>query len=167
MRSKFLIKIAALFFTITPTSFALAKELKLQSEEIADQSYYRQNLITLLYDKDIDYRTSFKCESVMFEKPNDKGAIDTACVTGTDILWISTTMGPKRRLSSAYVCPTKQDNSLIKKLQNLSYEKDNLAGGASQYRMGLTNGWFRKFENIFVMLNMNGVSLTCWSLNRR
>ena len=165
MGLKSLIKLIVTFILIAYAPFAVAKELKSQTEQIADQNYYRQGLISLLYDIDIDYRSSFNCNSIMFEKPNDKGAIDAACVTETDILWISTSMGPKRRLGSAYVCPTKQDNNLIKKLKNLSYENKEMSNG-TEYRMGLTNGWFRKFENILVILDQ-GLSLSCWSISRR
>ena len=149
------------------TPMAMAKVLKPQAEQIADHNYYRQSLISLLYDIDQDYRTFFKCKSVLVERLNDKGGLDTGCITKTDILWISTGMGPKKRLSSAYVCPQNLNKELIKEIIGLSYENTLLENGGMQYRMGRTDGWFRDFENIFVIRTLDQDTLSCWSLLRR
>ena len=167
MALKSLIKLIFTFNLITYASISVAQELTSQAEQLANQNYYRENLISLLYDIDMDYRSAFNCTGVMFEKPNDNGAVDAACIKDADILWISMVMGPRRRLSNAYVCPTTQDRYLVEELKGLSSENNQLENGATTYRMGLTNGWLRKFENVFVTMNQGGLSLSCWSLNRR
>jgi len=167
MVRKFMIKLIFTISFIAYASVSAAQELTSQAEQLANQNYYRENLISLLYDNDMDYRSAFNCTGVMFEKPNDNGAVDAGCMNDADILWISMTMGPRRRLSSAYVCPSTQDRFLVEELKGLSSENDKLENGATTYRMGLTNGWLRKFENVFVTMNQGGMSLSCWSLNRR
>jgi hypothetical protein len=163
---KTLIKLIFTFNLIALGSVSVAKEITSQVEELANQNYYRKSLISLLYDNEIDYRSAFDCTSVMFEVPNDRNAIDAACVTDFDVLWISTSMGPKQRLGSAYVCPTKQDDILIKKLKTLAYESDETPNGI-QYYMGRTDGWLRDFENILAIIVADNMSLSCWSLLRR
>ena len=163
---KLLIKPIFTLNLIVLGSVSVAKELTSQAEQLANQNYYRKSLIELLYDNDMDYRSAFDCTSVMFEMPNDENAIDAACVTNIDVLWISTSMGPKQRLGSAYVCPTKQDDILIKKLKTLAYENEKIPNGI-QYYMGRTDGWLRDFENILAIIDVDNMPLSCWSLLRR
>ena len=159
--------IGTIFIITVCASMAMADDLKVKSEKIADQSYYRQSLIKLLYDKDIDYRTHFGCESILLETKNDKDAIDAACIIKNRVLFISTGMGPKKRLSSADVCLSEQSVSLIETLKGLSYVSKAPGNGSTLYHMGFTDGWIRKFQNVFVTMSRGGESLSCWSLLRR
>lgn len=144
-----------------------AKNLKTESEKLADHYFYRKSLIKLLYDNKLEYKALFECKSVMFEKPNDKNGLDTACVTDSDILWISISVGSKGRPSSVYVCPTKTQDEIVFKLKSLAYEHSQIRNGTT-FRMGLTNGWLRKFENVlFSYRQETGVNMSCWTLNRR
>ena len=155
------------FFLSMSSSLCIAKELKGKSEDLANKYFYRQDLIKLLYDNDLEYKKLFNCQSVMLEKPNDKGGIDTACVTETDILWISISIGPRRRPSSVYVCPTKRQDTVIEMLISLSYETNTTNNGI-KYRMGKTNGWLKKFENVLFSYNAeSGINVSCWDLIRR
>lgn len=164
---RFILKSGVIFTIAIHASIVLADELKLSSEQIADQSYYRQQLIKLLYDKDIDYRNHFDCESVLLETPNDRGAVDATCIKGATVLFISTGMGPKKRLSSADVCLSAQNPGLTDTLKNLSYVSKSLDNGSVLYHMGFTDGFLRKFQNVFVTMSNGGTSLSCWSLLRR
>lgn len=163
-----LIKKVVLSFLIAVSPICtLANELSADIESIANRYFYRSELISLLYDNDLNYREIFKCSSIMFEKPNDSGGIDAACATKTDFVWISISIGPKQRPSSVYACPTKELNQLGESLVESAYDSKNIKNGKI-YEMGLTNGWLRKFENVFFRGKVeNEYFLQCWTLNRR
>ena len=148
-------------------STGMSKDLKEQSEILADKHFYRQKLIKLLYDNELEYRELFNCKNILFEQLKDDGGIDTSCITETDLLWISISIGPRKRPSSVYVCPSAHQEGLETKLRNLAYDSDEIKNGII-YRMGLSKGWLRKFENVFFISDhQTGVKLNCWTLNRR
>ena len=156
-----------IFLVATSTSGVDAKNLGVESEILADRHFYRQSLIDLLYNNKLEYKKIFSCNSVVFEKSNNTNGIDTACVTDDDILWISISVGSKKRPTSVYVCPTKIDKIIISKLVSLAHQNNEIKNGTT-YRMGLTKGWVRKFENVlFSYSDETGLKMSCWALNRR
>ena len=159
--------LAVIFLVVISASEVEAKKLKVESERLADKHFYRQNLINLLYDNKLEYKKIFNCSSVMFEKPNNTNGIDTACVTEDDILWISISVGSRKRPISVYVCPSNTDKNVVSKLESLAYQNDEIKNGTT-HRMGLTKGWVRKFENVLFSYNdKTGLKMSCWTLNRR
>jgi hypothetical protein len=148
------------------SSAASAQGVSNRAEEIAQTHYHKKALVSLLYDRDQDYRSAFNCESVLIEKPNDDGGIDATCITKEDVLWISTSMGPNRRLDSAYVCPTKQMGDIVSDLIEMAYDSKSISRG-TVYNMGVTDGWLRDFVNRFVVMNIDDTQLSCWDIGRR
>lgn len=163
---KFRVPLASFFLLFFVVGSALAQDMPSRAEEIAEKYYYKKSLVSLLYDRDQDYRSAFDCTRVLDERQNNSGGLDAMCVVADDILFISTRMGTKRRLDSAYVCPVNQDKRIVSEVIEMSYESKPMKRG-TMYGIGYTDGWLRDMANRFAVMDVDGEQLSCWDIGRR
>jgi hypothetical protein len=156
-----------IFTSVTLAASSLsAQDLSSQAEELADSEFYRRELIEVLYGDGQDYKSIFKCETILNEKIKSDGGIDATCATDSDVLHISTSMGPGRHVQDAYVCPVGQDKTTVRELISLSFEATTQRNG-TLYNMGYTDGWLDDFVNRLFVFSDGVDSLACWDLGRR
>ena len=153
-------------------STALAAPELLESiEKIADEHYYRQQTINLLYDKHVNYEAAYSCTKVA--EKIDGVRIDIVCAVNdrtNDVLAITISKSTNGYAKYIMVCPTGFDGLDPFDLGDLAFKSDpsyiDGVKGTMHY-MGRTNGWVKDFENIFASYDSGFSKASCWALNKR
>ena len=146
------------------TSFS--QDIRSEAVQIGEDEFYSGEIVDLVFGGESDYRKIFNCQSILLERNNNKGGIDSSCVVDGDVLLISTSMGPEGRLESAYICPVDQSPRTVERLIGLSFESSKLSNG-TLYNLGYTDGWRRDYINRLAVLTIEGQRIGCWDIGRR
>lgn len=149
---------------------AMSQSLSTDAAEFADKHFFRESLIDLLYDNDLDFEQHFQCESVMFKRSDRAGGFEATCFTDdVFILHIKANVDSKGRPNRVYVCPDDVQGRLpnsaeIDKIKLLAIDREELEN-ATMFFMGYSRSWLRKFVNILV--ENEDSDFFCWELLRR
>jgi len=160
------------FFSLQTTNAIAASDIPKAVEQIADKHYYRQEAISLLYDKKHNYVDAFSCENVMNLSDAANGSrLDVICHRANNSV-LSLTIFLKNNSYPLYVmvCPAGFDDVDPFKIAQHAFVIEptefNGDAGTSHY-MGRTNGWIQDFENIFLTADLGFAKSSCWALNKR
>ena len=157
------------FLSLQTTDAIAAPDIPEAVEQIGDKHYFRQEAISLLYNKKHDYVKAFNCSNVIGELASGS-RLDVVCMTGSDVLTLSMILENNAYPVSVTVCPAGFDDLDPFKISQYAFiiEPTDLDGakGTSHY-MGRSNGWIKDFENIFLTADLGFAKSSCWALNKR
>lgn len=145
---------------------ASAQDIQDEALRIGEAEFFVNEIIELVFNQHTNYREILDCNTIMMEQNNDDGGVNAACVTSSNILWVSTRMTTNNQVGSVYVCPVNQSQSSVERLIELSFETKPLSNGEI-HNLGYTDGWRRNYVHRLAMLNFDGGVLGCWDIARR
>ena len=165
----FLTLVPVVLLSLQTTNAIAAPEIPKAVEQVADKHYFRQEAISLLYDKKHDYVNAFNCLNVMDSVSGPR--IDVICTSAdTNVLTLSMVLENNAYPIYVMVCPAGFDDLDPFKIAQYAFiiEPTEFNGdkGTSHY-MGRSNGWIKDFENIFLTADLGFVKSSCWALNKR
>jgi hypothetical protein len=166
-KSKFLEILTLVSIMMTSMSVAAsAQDIQDEALRIGETEFFVNEILDLVFDQRADYREILDCNTVLMEQKNDDGGVNAACVTSSNVLWVSTRMTINNQIGSVYVCPVNQSQSSVDRLIELSFETKPLSNGEI-HNLGYTDGWRRNYVHRLAMLNFDGGVLGCWDIARR
>ena len=160
------------FLSLQTTDAIAAPEIPKAVEQIADKHYFRQEAISLLYDKKHDYVKAFNCDNVMDLSDAANGSrLDVICLRANNsVLNLSIVLKNNAYPVYVMVCPAGFDDldpfEIVQYAFVIEPTEFNGDMGTSHY-MGRSNGWIKDFENIFLTADLGFAKSSCWALNKR
>tara|TARA_B110000208_G_scaffold180896_1_gene231055 strand:- start:590 stop:1114 length:525 start_codon:yes stop_codon:yes gene_type:complete len=147
-----------------------APDLVKSVELIANTHYFREEAISLLYDKNINYEIAFSCKKASEQVTGQR--IDALCIGSgaQNVLTLTIIVGDNGYASYVLVCPAGFDELDQFNIGQSAFQSEptNFQGiSGTSYYMGRTNGWIKDFENIFLTADMGFAKSSCWGLNKR
>lgn len=155
------------FLLLASPTFA-APDLTKSVESIADDHYFRKELIELLYDKHVDYEKAFSCTKL--NELTSGSRIDALCNNKSDVFVLTIVLADNSYAGYVTVCAAGITGLDPYNLAESAYKSDSTnfeIEKRNTYHMGRTNGWIKDFENLFLTVEMPGLTNSCWALNKR